>query len=192
MDICYPFAIITVHINCTFIQLTFALETHIRGGRNMAYSAQAVANAFIDRYQRGLIPDLTPMKVQKLLFYTQSWYLRFHNGQPLFDDNFERWRFGPVIPSIYHELKPYGYCPVQRKISGLIQTPNGVQIVTPEINENDLEAIELIDKIAANYGKYSGPELSSLTHAAGAAWSLGPDNGSIISLDEMKNNIHPA
>lgn len=157
----------------------------------MAYSAQAVANAFIDRAQRGLITDLTPMKVQKLLFYTQSWHLRFHNGQPLFDDNFERWKFGPVIPSIYHELKPYGYTPVMRKMSGLIQTPNGVQIVTPEINPHDAVAIHLIDQIATNYGKYSGPELSSLTHADGTAWSKGPDNGSIISLEDMKNFIHP-
>lgn len=89
----------------------------------MAYSAQAVANAFIDRAQKGVIPDLTPMKVQKLLFYTQSWYLRFNNGAPLFDDNFERWKFGPVVPSIYHELKPYGYHAVIRKISSVIQTP---------------------------------------------------------------------
>ncbi|MBZ7623492.1 DUF4065 domain-containing protein [Klebsiella michiganensis] len=157
----------------------------------MAYSAQAVANAFIDRAQKGFIPDLTPMKVQKLLFYTQSWYLRFNQGNPLFDDNFERWRFGPVIPSIYHELKPYGYHTVTRKISGVIQTPQGLRIVTPEINCADEAAIQLIDQIANAYGKYSGSELSAMTHAPGSAWTLGPDDGSIITLEQMKNNIHP-
>lgn len=158
----------------------------------MAYSAAAVANAFIDRGIKGLIPDLSPMKVQKLLFYTQSWYLRLHHGQPLIDDDFKRWKFGPVVPSIYHELKPYGYFPVTRKISGLVQVPqNGMKIVTPEINANDLDAIDLIDQIATNYGKYSGPELSALTHAPGAAWSLGPDDGSTITLEQMMNNIHP-
>ena len=30
-----------------------------------------------------------------------------------------------------------------------------------------------------------------MTHAPGAAWSLGPDNGSTITPDEMMNNIHP-
>lgn len=34
----------------------------------MAYSAVAVANAFIEKGMQGLIPDLSPMKVQKLLF----------------------------------------------------------------------------------------------------------------------------
>lgn len=157
----------------------------------MAYSAQAVANAFIDRAQKGVIPDLTPMKVQKLLFYTQSWYLRFNNGAPLFDDNFERWKFGPVVPSIYHELKPYGYHAVTRKISSVIQTPQGLRIVTPEINNADLSALQLIDQISSAYGKYSGSELSAMTHAPGAAWSMGPDNGSVISLEQMQNYIHP-
>ena len=97
-----------------------------------------------------------------------------------------------MIPSIYHELKPYGYFPVTRKISSLVQIPgNGIKIVTPEINSNDLEARLLIDKIAENYGKYSGTELSELSHAPGAAWSLGPDDGSTITLEQMMNNIHP-
>lgn len=158
----------------------------------MAYSAVAVANAFIEKGMQGFIPDLSPMKVQKLLFYTQSWYLRLHHGQPLIDDDFKRWKYGPVIPSVYHELKPYGYFPVTRKISSLVQMPgNGVKIVTPEIDPHDKDAIELIDQIAVNYGKYSGPELSAMTHAPGAAWSLGPDNGSTITPDEMMNNIHP-
>lgn len=157
----------------------------------MAYSAQAVANAFIDRALKGVIPELTPMKVQKLLFYTQSWYLRFNDGTPLFDDNFERWRFGPVIPSIYHELKPYGYHPVTRKISSVICTPQGLKMVTPEINLSDVSTIELVDQISEAYGKYSGQKLSAMTHAAGAAWSLGPDDGSIITLQQMKDNIHP-
>lgn len=157
----------------------------------MAYSAAAVANAFIERSQRGELPDLTPMKVQKLLFYTQSWYLRFNNGHPLFDDNFERWKYGPVIPSIYHELKPYGYHIVTNKISSVMPGPQGLRIVTSEIDKNDLDTIDLIDKISATYGRYSGSELSAMTHAEGSAWSLGSDDGSIITLDEMKNHIHP-
>ena len=38
----------------------------------MAYSALAVANAFIERAKEGKLSGLTPMKLQKLLFYTQS------------------------------------------------------------------------------------------------------------------------
>jgi len=44
----------------------------------MAYSAMQVANAFIRRQ----IPDLTPMKLQKLMFLAQSWYLKNHEVFP--------------------------------------------------------------------------------------------------------------
>lgn len=48
----------------------------------MAYSALAVANAFIEQAKAGKIQGLTPMKLQKLLFYTQSWHLKQNNGAP--------------------------------------------------------------------------------------------------------------
>lgn len=62
----------------------------------MAYSAVAVANAFIEKALKGELKELTPMKLQKLLFYTQSWHLKLRGGTPLFDDLFARWKFGPV------------------------------------------------------------------------------------------------
>ncbi|MCT4708810.1 DUF4065 domain-containing protein [Enterobacteriaceae bacterium H11S18] len=160
----------------------------------MAYSANAVANAFIDRAAQGKIPDLTPMKVQKLLFYTQSWFLKLYGGRPLIDDSFARWRHGPVITSLYHELKNYGYQSVTSKLTRAVPSPegNGVRLITPDVDPNDKMAIDLIDRIAEVYGKYSGTQLSAMTHAEGTAWSLRGGDGSIIALEEMANNIHPA
>ena len=42
----------------------------------MAYSTIAVANAFIERAKGAKITDLTPMKLQKLVFFAQSWSLK--------------------------------------------------------------------------------------------------------------------
>ena len=61
----------------------------------MAYSAYAIANAFVQLAQEGRIPQLTPMKLQKLMYFTQAWYLR-ERGFPLLDDHFSRWQYGPV------------------------------------------------------------------------------------------------
>lgn len=163
----------------------------------MAYSAIAVANAFIERAKQGRIPDLTPMKVQKLLFYTQSWFLHLYGGEPLIDDSFARWKFGPVITSLYHDLKGYGYRPVTEKLSRAVLAPGGkgVNLVTPEVSPDDKVANDMIDKIVEVYGKYSGNQLSAMTHAKGTAWSLSPSgkegDGSIIDLVTMANNIHP-
>lgn len=70
----------------------------------MAYSATAVANAFIEKATKGELSELTPMKLQKLLFYVQSWHLRLYN-EPLIDDFFAKWRYGPVILPFTTKLK---------------------------------------------------------------------------------------
>lgn len=43
---------------------------------------------------------MTTMKLQKLVFYSQAHALA-SSGTPLFDDNFQAWRGGPVAPSLY-------------------------------------------------------------------------------------------
>ncbi len=163
----------------------------------MAYSALAVANAFIEQGLRGNIPRLTPMKLQKLLFFAQSWHLR-KNGEnaPLFDDNFARWKHGPVIPSIYHELKTYGAGTITQKLSNVeIGDDWEITLVTPSIPASDAEAHELIDAIIKKYGGLTGSQLSFLTHEEGTAWEMGLNNGeadgSVITWDQMARHIHP-
>jgi len=160
----------------------------------MAYSANAVANAFIERAKQGKIPDLTPMKIQKLLFYTQSWFLKLYGGKPIIDDSFARWRHGPVITSLYHELKSYGYHPVTSKLTRAIPAPDGkgVRLITPDVDANDKTAVDMIDKITEVYGGFTGIQLSAMTHAEGAAWEIGGGgNGSIITAEDMAKYIHP-
>lgn len=159
----------------------------------MAYSALAVANAFIERAKKGEIPALTPMKLQKLLFFAQSWHLKVKGkSSPLFDDNFARWKYGPVIPSLYHELKSYGSKPINSLLSNIDFDDDGdLIIVTPSIPKSDAIACELINKIVAKYGKLTGTQLSNLTHEKGTAWAAGPADGSPITWDQMADMIHP-
>lgn len=162
----------------------------------MAYSALAVANAFIKRAQEGKIPELTPMKLQKLLFYVQSWYFKY-KGFPLFDDTFCRWSHGPVIPSIYHEFKGYGAAEIKSPGTTMVsrstqQNPFAYELVVPEINWNDSDAIAYIDEAIRAYGQYSGWQLSQMTHQQGTAWQVsGPPDGGPIPLPVMAQNIHP-
>lgn len=156
----------------------------------MAYSAVAVANAFIAKAKAGEISNLTPMKLQKLLFYTQSWHLKLYERKPLFDDQFARWKFGPVIPSIYHDLKKYGYSEISDYIKTIRIDGSQIKAITPTIQEDDMQAKLLIDKISEVYGKFSGTELSNLTHGPKTAWSKGEADGGPISYDDMAENIH--
>ncbi|MGX2973740.1 Panacea domain-containing protein [Ursidibacter arcticus] len=128
----------------------------------MAYSAMQVANAFIQKAQSGQIADLTPMKLQKLMFFAQSWYLRTKNTL-LFNEAFARWQFGPVIPDLYQEFRGFGASVINRFACDALG--NQPQITEPSI-------LAFLDKIIEVYGQYTGPQLSAMTHEPGTAWSI--------------------
>ena len=47
------------------------------------------------------------LKLQKLLYFVQAQFLVDFN-EPCFDDEFEAWDTGPVIPSVYKKYRKYG------------------------------------------------------------------------------------
>lgn len=72
------------------------------------YTAMDIAN-FIIWYTNNILSrrNLTPLKLQKILYYTQATFLANH-GRPLFDEVIQKWQYGPVVPSVYFEFKDYG------------------------------------------------------------------------------------
>src|SRR3977135_2921517 len=79
----------------------------------MSFDAKAVANFFLDLAKAEGQP-LTPMKLQKLVYYPHGWRLGIV-GKALLNEQIEAWEFGPVIPSLYHEFKEFGDQPITRK-----------------------------------------------------------------------------
>lgn len=57
--------------------------------------------------EKGLVNELSPLKLQKLLFYSQAWYAA-NKDERLFEDDILAWKHGPVIEDVYHEYKEYG------------------------------------------------------------------------------------
>jgi uncharacterized phage-associated protein len=51
------------------------------------------------------------MKLQKLVYYAQAWHLGYGLGN-LFDDDFQAWIHGPVIPALYDDYKIFGPKPI--------------------------------------------------------------------------------
>lgn len=74
---------------------------------------KAACNFFLDKAkENGYV--LTPMQVIKLVYFAHGYNLAILD-RPLIDDHVEAWKFGAVIPSLYHSLKVYG--------SGVIKAP---------------------------------------------------------------------
>ena len=142
----------------------------------MKYSAIAIANAFIHQANNGKTNNLTPMKLQKLMFFAQSWYLK-SSDKPLFDGNFERWQYGPVLPEIYHEFKKFG-------AKNITEFGSDMWSERQELSSTDFQVTDFLEKIIDIYGKYSGTELSWMTHQPETAWSRGKV-GTLINLQDM-------
>lgn len=143
----------------------------------MSYSAKAVANTVIEMAAQRGMRDLSPMKLQKLLFYIQSWYVKLYE-QPLFDDPIERWDYGPVIRDVYNEFKTFGSSPVTSFATDALG-------YKPSIQDHDTTAKALIHRIFDVYGKFSAIQLSNMTHAPESAWSRG-DLNTTINFEDLK------
>jgi uncharacterized phage-associated protein len=139
-----------------------------RGGdmveSNSQSLATAVSNTFLLLANKDGISDLSNLKMQKLLYFTNRAYLQT-TGTPLFEEKFSRWPYGPVLPSIYNRFRQYGSEP----ISSLIQNPDGSSYKI-NLSEDDPVAITIIETWEL-YKKYSALQLSQLTHQKGSAWS---------------------
>lgn len=69
-------------------------------------SALTAANRILQHAgEQGM--SLTPLQLMKLTYMSHGWALGIL-GRPLFNDRVEAWKYGPVIPTLYHKTKEYG------------------------------------------------------------------------------------
>jgi uncharacterized phage-associated protein len=135
----------------------------------MSFLAKAVANEFIELAGGR---DLSPMKLQKLVYFAHGWYLAI-TDKALIQEDVEAWQFGPVIPELYQEFKHYGSGDVSRPSLELGGGGRFVPRIAHLQEDPDAErAMEVIRSVWEHYGRYSAIKLSNATHMAGTPWSL--------------------
>ena len=69
-------------------------------------NAIEMAHYILGYASRKQIP-VTNLKLQKLLFFCQGWYLA-SKGSLLFDESFEAWPKGPAIYDVWSAFKGFG------------------------------------------------------------------------------------
>lgn len=74
----------------------------------MTFSSMTVANAVIE-YLAGRDKFPANLLLQKILYYLNADQLIQTNGkEPLIEDQFEKWSYGPVSPVVYRTFSRYG------------------------------------------------------------------------------------
>lgn len=114
----------------------------------MAQDVNHIADWFINRIDREAGEAITHLKLQKLLYFAQAWYLA-NKGEALFDAEFQAWAHGPVTRPIYDRFKGQSWEPL---------TPVDNPTVLPKIITSYLA------KVFETYGKYGAKHLEKITH----------------------------
>lgn len=140
-----------------------------------------IANFFIDYNNHSIDNTLTNLILHKFLYFAQGYCLALYNT-PLFDEDIEAWKYGPVVPSVYQTYK-YNKKENISKIKGNFS-----------LDKYDSKTIELLLAVINDYGKYSSSELINITHEKGSPWDMvyKENENNIISKESIlkyfKNN----
>lgn len=112
------------------------------------HTAMEIADWFLRRVDRESGDSITHLKLQKLVYYAQAWYLANH-GKPLIEEDCEAWAHGPVFQSVYDKFKNNSW-------DALPATPK-----PPTIDGAISSFLEQVYKV---YGPVSAKVLENQTH----------------------------
>jgi uncharacterized phage-associated protein len=136
-----------------------------------------VANYFLRIVDRDAGSSITPLKLQKILYYAQGFYLAKYNKH-LFRNDFQAWVHGPANKKVYDKYRSYG--------SDAIDFPK------EDINLKE-DVKRHLDLIWGMFGIYDAKYLEFLTHQE-TPWinaRKGYENSAIcheiITKESMKN-----
>jgi len=141
-----------------------------------------LANTFLERAFDEEI-EISPMKLQKILYFTCLEYLRFTETL-LFTEPFEAWRYGPVLPSAYAEFSSYG----KNGITRFARDSQGKVFLVNESANPQLK--EAINRVWEGCKRLTAIELSQLTHREGTGWDRATKKKElVITMEDMQREI---
>ncbi len=128
------------------------------------YSVEAVANYILSYAREKGIEDMTNLKMQKLMYFSQGFAL-VRLEHPLFDSPIEAWTYGPVVPALYVKLKKYGTAPIRDYLE------------SPDVISRGSSGKEVLDEVMGLLGRLTPSALVELTHDENSPWAATWLNG---------------
>ena len=136
-------------------------------------SARDVACYFLSLVDANEGESISPLKLQKLVYYAQGFHLAM-TGKPLFPEQIEAWRYGPVVPALYKEFKEH-----KDEAIPAVEGFDPDKIFTPEQRK-------LLDDVYETYGQFSAWKLRDMTHEEAPWKDADESGGGVISNPAMR------
>lgn len=122
--------------------------------------------------------SFTYLELEKIMYFSYCEYLKEYH-EPMFSDEFEAWKYGPVVPSVYRELKKYSRSRIE------IEDKDKVLVWSKIMKFKSYDKLlKAIDKTIEEYGEYTAEQLVNETNKKGSPWYIvykqsGTTNGKI-------------
>lgn len=154
-----------------YINLNFETETvdNVTNQLIIEYNTQIdnVSKKYGIEDNCGAAEYITPLKLQKLLYYIQGIALRIY-GKPAFSNDILAWQYGPVVEEIYKQYK--GRNPIS----------------TPKTDYEVCDGLKkIIQLVVSSYGQIEAGTLIDLTHDEDP-WIKSINSGT-ISIELIKD-----
>lgn len=100
------------------------------------------------------LQEVTPLMLQKLLYYIQGTYSALY-GKPIFTEDCRAWVHGPVFVEVYELFKEFKYNPIDDARFAILEGRED------ELTTDERSAIDLV---LNTFGMYGGKTLERITH----------------------------
>lgn len=145
----------------------------------MQTDALAIANYFVKKSA-----ETKPTYTLDILRLVKYVYIAYGFALALLDksiidprfDKVEAWKYGPVIPSVYHSFKHFGKSPITEETTILRQEDDGeISTETPKVKDDDIKLI--LDFVWERYDSMDNNKLIDLLHKDGSPWKWTYEEG---------------
>ncbi len=137
---------------------------------------EQVADYFIDTSIKWNEDYVTNLRLQKLVYYAQAWFIQRHN-KPLFEDDILKYPYGPVSDKLYKKYAIYGDKPI------ITTSPSY------SVSAFTAEELETLNDVMYEYGKLSTPALVKRSHRQCEPWFKVQADRGVISKAMMKEDF---
>ncbi|MCY4215457.1 MAG: DUF4065 domain-containing protein [Flavobacteriaceae bacterium] len=139
------------------------------------YTAAHITNFILEQARHDEI-FIDNIKLQKLLYVSFGWCYVLGRKKKLFNDPIQAWRFGPVIPNIYHQYKKFQKGDLRQAPAALYFDFKEMTTKRAPTYEMDEQTKSVLLAIWDYYKMKDTDSLIDLTHQKGTPWASAYDH----------------
>ena len=159
----------------------------------MQNDAIAIANYFVKKGNEDIsAPDLTLLRLVKYVYIAYGFALSVLN-KVIIDKRFDEvqaWKYGPVIPSVYHSFKHNRDQKITKECV-ILKSENDageLHFETPEVEDERIKII--LDFVWERYKGKTTPDLINILHAPGTPWAFCYRVGQNVEIPDKITKVY--